>query len=313
MSNYINKRQTETDTFVVPASSLDNILAPENLIESYNVHSTIDGKIVDESFYHKIIKLTKNKQYTTTDHCPITMKIKGDVTCVYLSLDNSIRANGCDHPLKDRLGNLCILINALVCEIGGGCIIYFSESCRPSFDGSNINDRRNEMTWFEMRQVISQQCNLIFLGESTNNDDICGLSFGVSAFCTNNYKSLIHSVLPRRILTEGFGSGAIGVKTKNGNCVWGIHIPLDFKNKGEQNLGAKAMVNLCVMMKAYGNSCAFGDFNTIPGYISDAIKTCVDPDFKLIISDNKPTFFGAFFDEVNVGDRVWFPLINESQ
>lgn len=312
MSNYVTKRQTETGDFVVPASCLDNILTLKSFpVESYAIHSLIDGKPMTDSFNDQIVALTKAKTYTTTDHCPIVMKI-GGINYVYVSLDNSVRANGCGHPLKNRLPSLCELVRNLITEIEGECIIFFSESCRPSFDGSNIANRINEMTWFEIRTQIEIQCSLYYLGESTNNDDLSGMSFGVSAFCTGLIKPHIHSILPRKILTEGFGSGAVGVKTKNGNCVWGIHFPLDFKSKGADNLGAKAMVNLCSMMKSMGNCCAFGDFNTIPGFIADTIKASIDSEFKFVIVDDKPTFFGSFYDEVPVGDRSWYPLTADS-
>lgn len=308
MSKYITKRLTETGTFVVPASDLDNILTLKNFpIEYYSIHSPIDGSVITSSFYDQIVSLTKAKQYTTTDHTPIVIKF-GDLFYIYLSLDNSVRANSYGFPLKNRLGKLCDLIKRIIKEIGSECIIFFSESCRPSFDGSNINDRKNEMTWFEMREFIETNCALSYLGESTNNDDLSGMSFGVSAFCTITYKSHIHTILPRKILTEGFGSGAIGVKTKNGNCVWGIHFPLDFKSKGTDNLGAKTMVNLCTMMKTMGNCCAFGDFNTIPGHIADTIKASIDPELEFVVHDENPTFFGSFYDEVNISDRIWYPL-----
>jgi hypothetical protein len=190
-------------------------------------------------------------------------------------------------------------------------VIFFSESCRSSFDGGNLSDRKNEMSWFKIRQYIETQCDssssLHYLGECANNDDPNNMAFGVSAFCTKGYLELIENILPRRILTEGFGSGALGIKFTDGSIVWGIHFPLDFKGKGANNLGAKAMAGLCHLMKTQiGSICAIGDFNTIPGEITECIKDAIMPGMHFII-ENQLTFFGAFYDSVKTDDK-WIPI-----
>jgi len=110
----------------------------------------------------------------------------GKYNFLYVSLDNSVRANINGHPLKDHLPEFCDVITTFIIECGGECVIFFSESCRPSFDGGNLNDKKNEMSWFKIRQSIEKQCGLYYLGECTNNDDPCCMAFGVSAFCTTD-------------------------------------------------------------------------------------------------------------------------------
>lgn len=198
---------------------------------------------------------------------------------------------------QDRLPQLCEAINGMIKSVGGETIVFFSEACRPSFDGGDIKNKLNEMSWFQMRNYICEKCNLVFLGECSNNEDVNCMSFGIASFCTTKIVCDIHSVLPRRILTEGIGSGTVGIKFISGEIVWAIHMPLDFKTEIiENNMAHKAMKGLCSLMKSYPNSiCAFGDFNIIPGKISDCIMAGCDSDFKFCC-ENKLTFFGAYYD-----------------
>jgi hypothetical protein len=92
----------------------------------------------------------------------------------------------------------------------------------------------------------------------------------------------------------------------SGQIVWGIHFPLDFKNSGLENMGAKAMIGLCQTMKTYrGSVLAMGDFNTIPGKILSSIVSTIPSDMELLSWDF-PTFFGAFYDTVDAREgEVW--------
>lgn len=89
-----------------------------------------------ELFYQQVIRNTLDKKYETIDHCSIAIRVDG-ILYVYVSLDNSVRANGCGFPLKNRLETLCGMINTLIEECGGSCIIFFSESC-----STDLNDRK---------------------------------------------------------------------------------------------------------------------------------------------------------------------------
>ena len=103
--------------------------------------------------------------------------------------------------------------------------------------------------------------------------------------------NLIETYFVRSILTEGFGSAATGIKLKTGEIIWGINFPLDFKGNNEENLGYKTMINLQQLMKEYkGSICALGDFNVIPGKISDAINQAISQDFEFVLND-EPSFF----------------------
>lgn len=297
MSKYVVKN---TDTFV-PASELDNVLSKAGKKINYRLHSIYDGKVIEDfpKLYKEVIEKTISKVYETIDHLPISIKCNG-INYGYISLDNSVRANEEGFALKNRLNKVCELVAAFISQCEGSCIIFFSESCRPSFDTADIINRPNEMTWYQIREKICAACNLYYLGESANNDHVNNMSFGISAFCTDDYKSLVTHVLPKRILNEGIGSGILGICVNNSDPVWGINFPLDFKSVGSENLGAKAMCNLCEIMKAYGDhTCAFGDFNTVVGNIFDAVNGAIPDSMQFNLHDCI-TFFGAHYDRVNI-------------
>lgn len=44
---------------------------------------------------------------------------------------------------------------------------------------------------------------------------------------------------------------------------------------------------------------AMGDFNTIPGFIEDAILEAIEPEFEFLVTDFGPTFFGAHYDRIS--------------
>jgi hypothetical protein len=298
---------------LVPASYLDRILGfSENNLE-VTYYSPYDDNVKIEDWnklYATASNLVEERIYKTIDHLPFSVKItkndKGYNVC-YLSLDNSVRANSNGSPLKLRLPEICKLITRIISEVQD-CVMLFSESLRPSFDGSNINDRKNEMLWAEIKDYISEQCKLKYLGAGSNNDDL--MSFGVSAFCTYSYVDEIKEVIPKRILTEGFGSGCIGIRFNDDTLVWGIHFPLDFKNKADANMGYKAMKGLCDLMKhTEGSVCALGDFNTILGYIEDAINSAIDPELKFLYVQDILTFFGAYYDTIQPREGEHWELL----
>jgi hypothetical protein len=142
-----------------------------------------------------------------------------------------------------------------------------SESGCSSFYG-NIGERRDEISWLEMRNVISEITGLKFFIEKCNNDVNSCMSFAVSAWISPGAEDIISKYHVQNILPAGFGSGMVGMCLKSGETVWGLHFPLDFKGDGEKNNNYIAMVELQKVMKAYpGSICAMGDFNTIPGKI----------------------------------------------
>jgi hypothetical protein len=303
---YLNKNE---DGLIAPTSQLDHLLVLEDEIKDVTLYylSIFTGEVVTKENYPELVKKVKeniaNKVYETTDHLPMKVIHKG-ITYIYVSLDNSVRANTCGASLYKRIENICDLLRD---NINEKTVVFFSEACRPSFDGDDRVKRPNEVSWFQMRQTICQRLKLIFLGEKANNDDSNQMAFGVAAFATKSACELIHSVLPRQILFESIGSGCLGIKTIKGDIIWGIHAPLDFKGVEDRNLGVIGVRNLINMMKEHKGSCfAIGDFNTIPGPIAEVIKRTIPDDMKMINNPDIMTFFAAFGDVLLPrSDEVW--------
>ncbi len=208
----------------------------------------------------------ESKVYTTTDHLVthVTAEILGEtIHFLYVSLDNSCRANTQGFCLNTRISEICKLVtNAL--QEKGDCIVCFSEACRPSFYGDEKSEKTTSTPWFWLREFIASKCDLHFLGEAKNNESV--LSFGLAMFCTPDLVSFIHDVRTERLLTEGFGSVALGVQLydKDGPILWGVHFPLDFNQDFDVNKNLVTLRALCKLLKQ-SKSCAIGDFNTIPG------------------------------------------------
>lgn len=292
---------------IVPVSPLDNFLIPKNF-ENYKItfYNILTGEPLCsreqiQSFYKEITKLVEEGKYLTTDHLIYSIEIDS-IIYLYVSLDNSVRSNQNGFSLAHtRLENLMRVVKKIIYNQNYMFVVYFSESCRPSFVG-DVKERRDEISWITMRQTINQITGLEFLTEKRNNDDFSGLSFGLSVWITPNMYDTIFNYYSTSLLNLGFGSVAVGVRTKNNNIVWGIHFPLDFKNTGLENHGAITMNSLIELMNQYhGSVCAFGDMNTIPGNICNSIKEVVEKSgkYKLVCNDVY-TFFGSFYDTIPV-------------
>jgi len=282
----------------VPCSTLDHVLKFKNDNLSIRFHSFLDGTIINtnniKSFIDQVKSNIYDKKYPTTDHLFISVDFSEKLNILYVSLDNSVRANMNGFALYRRLNKLIEVVMKTIKLLNKECVVFFSESCRPSFDG-DMNNKTNEISGFKIRQIIEQE--LYYLGECTNNEDTNLMAFGVSAFCTKEAKLHINNIIPVKILKDGFGSAALGIQIEN-SIVWGIHFPLDFKNKGDENMGSKTMCNLCETMKKYkGSKFALGDFNTIPGEIIYSIIKVIPGDMELTSWDI-PTFIGAYYDRV---------------
>ena len=294
------------DPAIVQGFPLDNVLASRQAQIDWKLRSFLDGKILTPddmpAFHAQVQSNLTNKLYPTTDHLIIEARqTESPVRFLYLSLDNSVRANQAGYPLKDRLSALVDVIKEAVGF--DPVIIFFSEACCPSFSGS---DAKSGLSWFQMR------CGLSYLGECANNEDLNCMAFGIAAFASPSAMKYIRSILPRHISTEGRGSGALGVELvggescveryalssdmPNGEIIWGIHFPLDFQIRGAENPGAKAMVGLVKLMTEYeGSVWAMGDFNTIPGSIDETIRAATGSAFEFRI-EGRDTFFGAYYD-----------------
>ena len=186
----------------------------------------MDGSVITpESLKLLILKVIADAEagiYTITDHL-FTIIIVGGIVFMYVSLDNSIRANNNGHPLTGRLLAICEIVAECLKQIGQDCVIFFSEACRPSVG----------MTWPDMIEIISDKCKIKHLKSYPNNDEANGLAFGVAVFTTN--PSIVKEVHPVRISTAGYGSAAMGVALHTGEIVWGIHFPVDLFRIGADN------------------------------------------------------------------------------
>jgi hypothetical protein len=289
----------------VPATQLDQVLIKAGLNGAVTRFINIlDGSVITEDnkgeFFRRIVTEREAGIYTTIDHLIIWVQYKG-VNFLYVSLDNSVRANQNGFPCKDRLVTIGDLVNQAILTAGGSVIVFFSEACRPSFDGG-MDVRANPMSWLAMRRFICVHCNLTFVTELANNQDIGNMAFGIACFCTPDMVSRINGYYSHSILDLGFGSVAVGIEVfgDDGNKYigWGIHFPLDFRGRSEENQGAITMVNLQALMDRYPESAfAMGDFNTIPGYIEDAILAAIHLGWSFVIH-GMLTFFGAHYDLV---------------
>ena len=255
-----------------------------------------------------LVDNAQNGLYPTTDHLITCVKING-VHFLYVSLDNSVRANMNNHPLYMRLVTICEVVDKIIRSLDDKCIVFFSESCRPSFNGG-MDVKENLTSWLSMRRIISKICKLNFLIEKRNNDDYSDMLFGISVFYTNEVESVIQTYFCRSILSEGFGSVTVGIKMVTSEIIWGIHFPLDFKGYGKDNMGYKTMINLQELMNEFkGSVCAFGDFNTIPGAITNAINQAILSNFEFVF-ENELTFFGSFYDTIPIkNDEIWTSIL----
>ena len=292
-ANTISYHYVENDQKYCPVSTLDHTLCfKDNLVEP-RFFSFLDGsEITNETmpaFLERVTKDAQENRYENTDHLFTLIEV-GSVSFLYVSLDNSVRANSNGHPLSGRLNNICDAV-AMCLEKLERCVVFFSESCR---EFPNVS-------WFKIRQTISERCGLKYLGECANNEDACSMAFGISAFCTEACVDLIYAILPRHISTFEFGSGSVGVKLVTGEIVWGIHFPIDFRRTGDENSQFKAMTGLVdVMRKHEGSVAAIGDFNTIPGNPIIGTVGAIPDDMEMLGWD-LPTFFGAFYDVIPAG------------
>ena len=313
MMQYTNSYLFKTGDNISPVSPLDNMLyhsaCKEKNVKFYNYLNgdELNSRERIDEFYHGLVRNAKTGTHATIDHLIYSVVIMG-INFLYVSLDNSVRSNMNGVPLAHtRLDRLLGVLGNILAQ-NKRSVVIFSESCRPSFYGS-VNERRDQITWLEMRKTISDKTGLQFITEKRNNDDVSGLSFGLSVWCTDNAYHHIDTYYGKSILDKGFGSVAIGIKLKSGEIVWGVHFPLDFKGKGKENLGAITMSNLIKMMDEYaGSVVAFGDMNTIPGDICQAIQAEISgTEYGLLLNDVY-TFFGSYYDTIPLIEPMTFLL-----
>lgn len=287
-------------TFIA-AGKFDNVLLKYSGIEA-KIFDCIFGKLLTKDnrpdFYYSCKRICEEKIYFTTDHCIIVVEVN-DINFVYISLDNSVRAESNGFPLKKRLPNICNLFNNVKTQLKSDkFVVFFSESCRVF----------NDFTWLQIRKIISKLCNLQYLSEKRNNEDDNGMSFGLSCFISDNVE--VENYYGVQLITELYGSVALGVQIE-GKIIWSIHFPVDFENSGQNNLSYKTMIKLIEVMKKYKKSYfAFGDFNLIEDCnIFPAVQRAIkDTEYNFFLDEL--TYFGSFFDTIPIGNKK-LKLISE--
>jgi len=308
-SKYLNQNYAG----YVPASILDYVLGTKDSLKNVTIEylSPNDGHVVTldnhKDFAKEALQKITDSEYLTTDHLNLRVIIvvdEEDVTILFISLDNSIRANVAGHALYKRINALCDLLRNVMTK---DTVIFFSEAKRSSFDGSDVNVKTNEHTWSSIEAMICENLNLKYLGDAPNNET--PLSFAIAAFATDNALSKIKKEIKRTIEP---GVGVFGVEFVSGQIVWGIQLPLDFNRVGKENFGAKGMMSLVKLMEEFPTSIVIGDFNTVPGNEGPAIIAEV-PDWLQLVCGGFPTFFGAYFDRAPKGKDEWISLFEQKQ
>jgi hypothetical protein len=324
-----------------PASPLDNFLMLKNhgkkfIIKFYEFYTgdLLEDDVSLDRFLERIVNNNTNNIHESTDHLMYSITIfeaGEEFTFYYVSLENSVRSIENDYPLItllnndenapiSRLDNICFAVNNMTKQNNTEFVVFFSESCRSSFFGS-INDRKHEMSWVEIMKRMKKLTGLTCLTQKRNNEDSSGLSFGISAWISENGEQLVDNFFTNSILdynkeSKSFGSGVVGIRLKSGTIVWGVHFPIDWFNNREskKNKGHIAMKNLQDLMDSYpGSFCAFGDMNTIPGLQNDTIRDAINNEKYELLLDNVYTFFGSNFDTVNQSNKInWQPFRESS-
>lgn len=92
------------DGKMVPVSPLDRILLKKGgFTPNYCLYDYLEGNLHNRfsglQFYKDVKDNAKNKVYPTTDHLITSVETETGVTLLYVSLDNSVRANKADHSM----------------------------------------------------------------------------------------------------------------------------------------------------------------------------------------------------------------------
>jgi hypothetical protein len=264
------------------ATTLDNILVRRGEKVVYKFIDFHDGSdYVESECEQKHIREVQSREYKTTDHHFINL-INENI--YYVSLDNSQRSNIENVPLISRLPAICEVLNKI---LPTSCCVVFSEANRPSFYGL---ERRDIVSWNELAKIISERCGLTYRLLKANNPG--EMSFGLAVF-DRNFQAEYRGVQLHEV---GLGLGCVEIKI-NQKKYYGIHfIPIDFVNEGEKNIAHVNMRALCDIFD-HDTVCAFGDFNTIPGKISDSLMSAIgDKEFIC----NELSWWGSYFDLIKI-------------
>lgn len=298
----------EIDGKYVPSSCLDHVLTfDDDEHSSYKPEyfSFFDGsKITTENihiFRSKVREYIDAGIFQPTDHLITRVKV-GDIYFVFVSLANTTRDCLKGFPLHKRIEELKYAISNVIKN--KKCIVFFSESCRGSFEGTR-ELKTFEVSWNELQKVLGQNpTNLIYLTECTDSDE--PRPMGVSVFCTASVVVSIKDLHCKRMGKNCCGS--IGVELEDGSVVWGIHSNIDFSPVSENKQYETAKEIVRTLQSHKGSIFAMGDFNTIPGNPENSVLKAI-PENMILKNSKFQTFYGAFYDTVTPSDNeVWHLL-----
>lgn len=100
-----------------------------------------------------------------------------------------------------RLDALCKIINKIVSSLGDKCIVFFSESCKPSFLGT-MDNKQHLVSWLSMRKKIEELCGFVYITESRNNENSNDMSLEVSVFSTKSAYEFIATYFLKNIFNR---------------------------------------------------------------------------------------------------------------
>lgn len=294
----------------IPLDNLDGIVIQPEFNHEIKIKkfSVLDGsEIIDEN--EELLKLRKNidnEYYHSTDHFFILLTIiikkskfnlltseyhDQEINHLFVSLDNSVRSNINNEPLFLRIGNICNALKNVLRQIDN-CMIYFSESYRPSFMGKDLNTSQQIVRWAEIKRILEKKLKINFIEGRKNNDG--ELSFGITAFSFGNNIGLTDHFSIGLNKTK-FGSACIVVEYHGIRVIF-IHFPLDFINENEKNENYITACELFDIMDYYKCSVAFGDFNLVPGNPKNGFMRAIEEKNKKLIPIDGNTFCGSYFD-----------------
>ena len=236
------------------------------------------GDALSHASYKLAINNAVNRVYPGTDHTPFIFTVLLGAVAVrvgYLSLDCSTRAENAGSPLVCRLSNLCTIVTRMQPDV-----MFFSEACCKSttvVSGTNLYlEVKAEVSWLEMRALITLQTGLVFCHEAANSFSRSNDSFGVAVFCKPDFLKSVKSAQAYNLMDclsgSRQGSGCVVVELTDGTALVGCHFPLDFSTEITENLTGKAMTSLLKLLDTYVTAYGFGDMNTIAGTMSEAVE-----------------------------------------
>lgn len=307
-ASFCYPRHASPQGMMHPVESLDGVMYnTNNPRPKITYYCPLTGDILSKSSVERAIENAVLKRYFTTDHALLSIEV-GLYKVLYVSLDNSVRSMKEGLGLTEgfsqsyggrRLEMICDLVNKIQADI-----VFFSEACRKC-----TNSDSSIVYWPQMKRIISRRTGLTFGCEQANNFSIPQMSFGIAMFygpkldCEGIISEQGVQLLPADSSKNFFGSGAVAVTLNTGHTVVGVHFPLDFVGKDEENNNYRTTKALIKLLEQYDNAVAIGDMNIVTGNIENCMRKALDSTCWNIARDYQ-SFFPSFFDIIPDDSRV---------